>query len=74
LTPPGRLRPSLSFIEEQRRPVGINTHAPHLVYRTREEALSFPDWLHNAVIQVFLQPPDRLDAGAVRSLSMETLS
>ena len=49
------LRPTLTFIEEQGRTVGVITHAPQLVYRSRDEALTFPTWLQQAAMELFLQ-------------------
>lgn len=67
------LRPTLAFIEEQGRTVGVVSHAPALVYHSRDDAVTFPAWLQEAVIQVFLQfaVPEDHDAWAQAVLSDE---
>ena len=49
------LRPTLNFIEEDGSTVGIIGHAAQIVYSTRDEILSFSDWLRESVFQIFMQ-------------------
>jgi hypothetical protein len=67
------LRPTLTFIEEQGRTVGVITHAPQLVYQSHDEALTFPTWLQQATMELFLQfaVPQDHDAWAEAVLSEE---
>ena len=48
------LTPTLDFVEESGSTVAVVTHRPSLIYATREEALGFPHWLQDAVVQLFL--------------------
>jgi len=49
------LAPELQFVEEGGRTVGAVTHAPRLRYTNRHEALTFPTWLQEAILEVFLR-------------------
>lgn len=49
------LSPTLTFTEKKGETVGTIAHAPRLVYTTREEALSFPNWLKAAVFEILLK-------------------
>ena len=57
------LTPTLEFVEESGSTVAVVTHLPSLVYATREEAVGFPRWLQDAVVQLFLTfaVPEDLD-------------
>jgi hypothetical protein len=47
--------PTLEFVEESGVTVGVVSHPVPLTYRTRDEVLSFPFWLRDAVLEIFLQ-------------------
>ncbi len=49
------LTPAFQFEEKNGVTVGVISHAPRLVYTSREEAVTFPRWLQNAVAQVFVR-------------------
>jgi hypothetical protein len=49
------LTPALEFKERNGVTVGVITHAPRLIYTSLEEAITFPTWLHDAVVQVFVR-------------------
>jgi hypothetical protein len=53
--PDASVRPALSFAEEQGSTFGVITHAPELTYRSREDLLTFPEWLRDAVVEIFLK-------------------
>lgn len=48
------ITPTLQFVEESGSTVAVVTHKPQLRYATREEALGFPEWLRDTVLQLFL--------------------
>lgn len=54
-TEASELRPALNFIEEDGRTVGIITHVAHMVCRTRDEVLCFPNWLRESIFEIFMQ-------------------
>jgi hypothetical protein len=47
------LRPTLEFVEEGGATVGVVTHKRKFDCSTREELLTFPDWLSEAAIHLF---------------------
>lgn len=47
------ISPTLEFAEENGQTVGVIRHRPQLTFKDREEATSFPQWLHEAVLKVF---------------------
>jgi hypothetical protein len=49
------LTPRLTFADEKGETVGHIAHASRLVYTTREEVLSFPNWLRDAVLKILLK-------------------
>jgi len=49
------LAPTLEFVDKNGFTVGVVSHAPRLVCATREEAMAFPNWLHEAVVQMFVR-------------------
>lgn len=49
----GGIAPTLEFVEENGQTVGVIRHRPQLTFKDREEATSFPQWLHDAVLKVF---------------------
>jgi len=49
------LTPTLEFVDKNGFTVGVVTHAPRLVCTTRDEAMTFPKWLHEAVAQLFVR-------------------
>jgi hypothetical protein len=67
------LTPALVFKEENGVTVGVITHAPRLIYTTLEEALTFPRWLHDAVVEVFVRfaVPADIDTWAASVLGEE---
>ncbi|MER9252511.1 hypothetical protein NKI59_11965 [Mesorhizobium sp. M0598] len=48
------IAPTLEFVEENGQTVGVIRHRAQLIFRDRKEAASFPQWLHEAVIKVFM--------------------
>lgn len=46
--------PVLEFFEEEGETVGTITHASKLSFATREEAIGFVDWVHEAVLKAFI--------------------
>ena len=72
--PDSALAPTLEFVEENGSTVAVVTHRPSLIYATREEALGFPSWLQDAVVQVFLTfaVPDELDSWCNTVLGSES--
>ena len=49
------LTPALAFADVDGEPVGTITHRMVMEYKTREDALSFPNWLKDAVLDIFLR-------------------
>jgi hypothetical protein len=49
------LRPQLHFVEEAGDTVGVVTHCARLTYANRDEASTFPEWLQEAVVEVFVR-------------------
>ena len=49
------LTPVLAFADIEGEPVGTITHRMVVEYKTREEALSFPNWLKAAILEIFLR-------------------
>jgi hypothetical protein len=49
------LAPVLQFADVDGEPVGTITHRMTLEYKTKEDALSFPHWIKDAVFQIFLR-------------------
>lgn len=49
------LVPVLQFFDIEGEPVGTVTHRKTLEYKTKEDALSFPRWMKEAVLDIFLR-------------------
>jgi hypothetical protein len=49
------LTPTLEFMDKRGCTLGVVSHAPRLVCTTRDEAIAFPIWLKEAVIQTFVR-------------------
>lgn len=58
------LTPAFAFEEENGSTVAVITHRPHLIYKTREEAAGFYEWLSDAVVHLFVAfaVPDDVNA------------
>lgn len=67
------LTPTLDFIDKNGFTVGIVSHKPELVCTTRDEAMTFPIWLQDAVIHIFVRfaVPADMDSWAAGVLSEE---
>lgn len=55
------LRPTLQFADIDGEPVGSIKHRLVMEYRTKEDALSFPNWMKDAVLEIFLRFAAPLD-------------
>ena len=49
------LSPVLTFADVDGEPIGTITHRSVMEYKTKEDALSFPNWMRDAVLEVFLR-------------------
>jgi len=49
------LSPVLTFADVEGEPIGTITHRMVMEYRTKEDALSFPHWMRDAVLEIFLR-------------------
>lgn len=49
------LAPVLQFADVDGEPVGAITHRMVMEYKTKEDALSFPRWMKDAILEVFLR-------------------
>jgi hypothetical protein len=49
------LTPVLTFADVEGEPVGTITHLMVMKYATKEDALSFPNWLKDAILEIFLR-------------------
>ena len=49
------LTPALAFADVDGEPVGTITHRVVMEYKSREDALSFPNWLKGAILEIFLR-------------------
>ncbi|MFK3854615.1 hypothetical protein [Agrobacterium pusense] len=49
------LRPVLVFADVEGEPVGSITHRMVMEYKSKEDALTFPNWIRDAIIQIFLR-------------------
>jgi hypothetical protein len=49
------LTPTLTFADDSGETIGIISHAAKLTYATREEVLSFPNWLKDASLELLLK-------------------
>jgi hypothetical protein len=47
------ITPTLQFVEESGSTIAVVMHRPQLRYATREEAVGFPRWLQEAVVELF---------------------
>ncbi|PZV33965.1 hypothetical protein [Mesorhizobium kowhaii] len=47
------IAPTLELVEENGQTVGVIRHRAQLTFKDRTEAISFPQWLHEAVLTVF---------------------
>jgi hypothetical protein len=67
------LTPTLQFEDKNGFTVGVVSHAPRLVCTTREEAITFPQWLQEAVVELFIRfaVPADMDKWAASVLGEE---
>ncbi|QQO11959.1 hypothetical protein JJB99_20890 [Bradyrhizobium diazoefficiens] len=67
------LTPTLEFIDRDGFAVGVVSHAPTLACTTREEAMTFPRWLQEAVVEMFVRfaIPANMDDWATSVLGEE---
>ncbi|MDQ0421955.1 hypothetical protein J2045_002999 [Peteryoungia aggregata LMG 23059] len=49
------LCPVLTFADIEGEPIGTITHRMVMEYKTKEDALSFPHWMRDAVLEIFLR-------------------
>ena len=49
------LRPVLTFADVEGEPIGTITHRMVMEYKTKEDTLSFPRWMRDALIEIFLR-------------------
>ncbi|MBO9712680.1 hypothetical protein [Sphingomonas sp.] len=49
------LSPVLTFADVEGEPIGTITHRMVMEYKTKEDALSFPRWMRDAVLEIFLR-------------------
>lgn len=49
------LSPVLTFADVEGEPVGTITHRMDMECKTKEDALSFPNWMRDAVLEIFLR-------------------
>lgn len=49
------LCPVLTFADVEGEPIGTIRHRMVMEYRTKEDALSFPHWMRDAVLEIFLR-------------------
>ncbi|MYA88478.1 MAG: hypothetical protein F4X97_08520 [Boseongicola sp. SB0662_bin_57] len=56
------LSPVLTFSDVEGEPVGTITHRLVMEYKTKEDVLSFPRWMKDAVLEIFLRFAAPLDA------------
>lgn len=49
------LIPALEFADVEGEPVGTISHRMVMEYKTKEDALSFPNWLKDAILEIFLR-------------------
>ncbi|XHO83470.1 hypothetical protein ABNQ38_32325 [Azospirillum sp. A29] len=49
------LVPVLQFADVDGEPVGTITHRPVIEYKTKEDALSFPHWMKDTILKIFLR-------------------
>jgi hypothetical protein len=73
-TPDSAFTPTLEFVEENGTTVAVVTHRASLIYTIREEALAFPHWLQDAVVQLFLTftVPEDIDSWGSAILGSES--
>lgn len=67
------LIPTLEFIDRNGFTVGVVSHAPRLICTTRDEAVTFPIWLREAVAHIFVRfaVPANMDDWAASVLREE---
>ncbi|MFD1986231.1 hypothetical protein ACFSOZ_27675 [Mesorhizobium newzealandense] len=58
------LSPILTFADVEGEPIGTITHRMVMEYKTKEDALSFPHWMRDAVLAIFLRFAAPQDAEA----------
>ncbi|MEB0283689.1 hypothetical protein, partial [Sphingomonas sp. 10B4] len=58
------LSPVLTFADVEGEPIGSITHRMVVEYKTKEDALSFPRWMKDAVLEIFLRFAAPQDAEA----------
>ncbi len=56
------LSPVLTFSDVEGEPIGTITHRLVMEYKTKEDVLSFPRWMRDAVLEIFLRFAAPLDA------------
>ena len=49
------LSPVLTFADVEGEPIGTITHRMVMEYKTKEDALSFPNWMRDALLEIFLR-------------------
>lgn len=49
------LSPVLTFADVEGEPIGTITHRMVMEYKTKEDALSFPLWMRDAILEIFLR-------------------
>lgn len=49
------LSPVMTFSDVEGEPIGTITHRLVMEYKTKEDALSFPNWMRDAVLEIFLR-------------------
>lgn len=49
------LVPVLTFTDVEGEPIGTITHRSVMEYKTKEDALSFPHWMRDAILEIFLR-------------------
>lgn len=58
------LSPVLTFADVDGEPIGTIAHRMVMEYKTKEDALSFPHWMRDAVLEIFLRFATPQDAEA----------
>ncbi len=56
------LSPALTFADIEGEPVGTITHRLIMEYKTKEDALSFSNWMKEAILEIFLRFAAPMDA------------
>ncbi len=48
------LAPTLEFTDVDGEPIGLVRHRSRMIYMSKEDAVSFPNWLRDATLEIFL--------------------